>query len=115
MRSTRTLGLLKPLITLHLQNLRMNTTTAMSASRIFSKFSKSFSLKSLNGKSAASLPKPLNQSKRISAISRLPVEVRCLVSMMPLHSAIASARLRSILSAESQSWGLIPQGISSPL
>lgn len=42
---------------------------------------------------------------------RLPVEVRCLVSMMPLHSAIASARLRSILSAESQSWGLIPQGI----
>ncbi|XP_058202029.1 uncharacterized protein LOC131316613 isoform X2 [Rhododendron vialii] len=117
MRSTRTLGLLKPLITLLPQNLRirMNTTTAMSASRIFSKFSKSFSLKSLNGKSAASLPKPLNQSKRISAISRLPVEVRCLVSMMPLHSAIASARLRSILSAESQSWGLIPQGISSPL
>ena len=35
-----------------------------------------------------------------------------LVSMMPLHSAIASARLTSVLSVESQSWGLIPQGES---
>ncbi|XP_077228872.1 uncharacterized protein LOC143861818 [Tasmannia lanceolata] len=53
--------------------------------------------------------------KRVSCISRLPVELSCLGSMMPLHSAIASARLTSILSAESQSWGLIPQGISMPL
>ncbi|XP_068653547.1 uncharacterized protein [Aristolochia californica] len=52
---------------------------------------------------------------KISRISRLPSEVRCLVSMMPLHSAIASARLNSILSAESQSWGMIPQGLSMPL
>ena len=36
----------------------------------------------------------------------------CLISMMPLHSAIASARLTSVLSVESQSWGLIPQGES---
>ncbi|KAH7840830.1 hypothetical protein Vadar_022192 [Vaccinium darrowii] len=90
----------------------------MSASRIVSKVTarlSSFSLKSLNGKSVTSVPSALNQSKRISAVTRLPVELRCLVSMMPLHSAIASARLNSILSAESQSWGLIPQGISSPL
>ncbi|KAF8393385.1 hypothetical protein HHK36_021628 [Tetracentron sinense] len=45
--------------------------------------------------------------RRISGISRLPLE---LGSMMPLHSAIASARLKSILSMESQSWGMIPQG-----
>eukprot|EP00262_Sarcandra_glabra_P021584 TRINITY_DN9215_c0_g1_i1.p1 TRINITY_DN9215_c0_g1~~TRINITY_DN9215_c0_g1_i1.p1 ORF type:complete len:112 (+),score=3.91 TRINITY_DN9215_c0_g1_i1:43-336(+) len=51
-----------------------------------------------------------------SRISRLPVVLSsCLESMMPLHSAIASARLTSILSAESQSWGWIPQGISMPL
>ncbi|MBA0777754.1 hypothetical protein Gotri_005732, partial [Gossypium trilobum] len=59
--------------------------------------------------------------KRISGISRemgifpafrLPVELSCLISMMPLHSAVASARLRSFLAIESQSWGLIPQGLS---
>ncbi|CAA6671609.1 unnamed protein product [Spirodela intermedia] len=50
-----------------------------------------------------------SQKRRISCNSRLPVELSCLESMMPLHSAIASARLRSILSAESQSWGMIPQ------
>uniref|UniRef100_A0A7N0UTC4 Protein NUCLEAR FUSION DEFECTIVE 6, chloroplastic/mitochondrial-like n=1 Tax=Kalanchoe fedtschenkoi TaxID=63787 RepID=A0A7N0UTC4_KALFE len=54
-------------------------------------------------------------AKRIFSNSRLPVELRCLGSMMPLHSAIASARLTSILSSESQSWGLIPQGNSMPL
>ena len=43
---------------------------------------------------------------------RLPVELSCLISMMPLHSAVASARLRSFLAIESQSWGLIPQGFS---
>lgn len=43
-------------------------------------------------------------------IRRLPSRVRCLASMMPLHTAIASSRLISVLSAESQSWGLIPQG-----
>ncbi|GMJ15892.1 hypothetical protein HRI_005258400 [Hibiscus trionum] len=52
---------------------------------------------------------------RISGISRLPVELSCLMSMMPLHSAVASARLKSFLAMESQSWGLIPQGISMPL
>ncbi|KAL6344805.1 hypothetical protein AAG906_002711 [Vitis piasezkii] len=48
-------------------------------------------------------------TKRTSRIPRLPVQMSSLVSMMPLHSAIASARLTSVLSVESQSWGLIPQ------
>ncbi|KAJ6792304.1 protein NUCLEAR FUSION DEFECTIVE 6, chloroplastic/mitochondrial-like [Iris pallida] len=48
-------------------------------------------------------------------VSRLPTDSSCLVSMLPLHSAIAAARLNSVLSAESQSWGLVPQGISMPL
>lgn len=39
---------------------------------------------------------------------RLPVE---LSSMIPLHNAIASSRLVSSLSIESQSWGLVPQGL----
>ncbi|KAL7168134.1 hypothetical protein ACSBR2_038556 [Camellia fascicularis] len=52
---------------------------------------------------------------RISRSSRLPVELSCLQSMMPLHSAIASSRLLSSLSIEAKCWGLIPQGISMPL
>ncbi|GKV03405.1 hypothetical protein SLEP1_g15710 [Rubroshorea leprosula] len=35
--------------------------------------------------------------------------------MLPLHSVVASARLRSLLSIESLSWSLIPQGNSLPL
>ncbi|XP_031488620.1 uncharacterized protein LOC116256401 [Nymphaea colorata] len=50
-----------------------------------------------------------------SCISRLPVELSCSGSMMPLHNAIASALLRSRLASESQSWGLVPQGLSLPL
>ncbi|KAG9456140.1 hypothetical protein H6P81_000648 [Aristolochia fimbriata] len=65
--------------------------------------------------SSSSRSQVQQSERKISRISRLPSEVRCLVSMMPLHSAIASARLNSILSAESQSWGMIPQGLSMPL
>ena len=43
---------------------------------------------------------------------RLPVETSCLLAMFPLHNAIASARLQSLLSVDSQSWCLVPQGIS---
>ncbi|XP_020273408.1 protein NUCLEAR FUSION DEFECTIVE 6, chloroplastic/mitochondrial-like [Asparagus officinalis] len=53
--------------------------------------------------------------RRSSILSRLPVASSCLMTMLPLHSAIASARLRSELSAESQSWGWIPQGLAMPL
>ncbi|XP_010254069.1 PREDICTED: uncharacterized protein LOC104595162 [Nelumbo nucifera] len=64
---------------------------------------------------STSQPQISTSGRRICGISRLPLELSSLLSMMPLHSAIASARLRSSLSIESQSWGLIPQGISMPL
>ncbi|KMT18004.1 hypothetical protein BVRB_2g031980 [Beta vulgaris subsp. vulgaris] len=54
-------------------------------------------------------------TKRIPRPSRLPVESSCLLTMLPLHSAIASARLQSVLSVDSQSWCLVPQGMSMPL
>ncbi|XVE54255.1 hypothetical protein DITRI_Ditri03aG0065600 [Diplodiscus trichospermus] len=57
-----------------------------------------------------------SSSTRISRISRrLPLELSSLGSMMPLHSAIASARLVSSLASVSQTWSLVPQGISMPL
>ncbi|KAE8658103.1 Ubiquitin carrier protein E2 21 isoform 1 [Hibiscus syriacus] len=100
----------------------------MSGSNIISRLSsarlKSLPLKLKSNNSVLPTVSPLKSSShsqvsspvnRISGISRLPVELSCLMSMMPLHSAVASARLRSFLAAESQSWGLIPQGISMPL
>ncbi|CAL5215136.1 unnamed protein product [Lathyrus oleraceus] len=52
---------------------------------------------------------------RLSFTSRLPVELGSLESMLPLYTAVASARLVSSLSIESIGWGLVPQGISMPL
>ncbi|GMN55141.1 hypothetical protein TIFTF001_024262 [Ficus carica] len=52
---------------------------------------------------------------QIRRTSRLPLQLSSIESMMPLHSAVASARLISSLSIESQQWGLVPQGISMPL
>ncbi|KAK9208081.1 hypothetical protein WN944_000435 [Citrus x changshan-huyou] len=53
---------------------------------------------------SSSLPQVSSSVKRVS--SRLPVELSCLISMLPSHSAIASARLQSLISTDSQSWGL---------
>ncbi|KAG2606297.1 hypothetical protein PVAP13_4NG140800 [Panicum virgatum] len=53
---------------------------------------------------------PLAASTRPSAVHRLSSVCGGLLSVMPLHSAIASARLRSAISPESQSWGVVPQG-----
>ncbi|KAF3549848.1 hypothetical protein DY000_02010591 [Brassica cretica] len=73
---------------------------------------------------ASSIPSPIksslpsaatsriNQSLRSVLMERLPVELSSCVSLFPLHSAVASARLVSSLSAESMSWGLVPQGLS---
>ncbi|KAK7369934.1 hypothetical protein VNO80_11982 [Phaseolus coccineus] len=59
---------------------------------------------------------PLSLSaRRLSRTFRLPVELGSLESMMPFHSAVASARLVSSLSVESMGWALVPQGISMPL
>ncbi|TVT99555.1 hypothetical protein EJB05_55071 [Eragrostis curvula] len=57
----------------------------------------------------------LAASPRPSSVHRLPSVCGGLLSAMPLHSAIASARLRSAIAPESQSWGIVPQGNSTPL
>lgn len=44
---------------------------------------------------------------------RLPSVCGGLLSVMPLHSAVASAHLRSAISPESESWGVVPQGDGS--
>ncbi|XP_022157551.1 uncharacterized protein LOC111024217 [Momordica charantia] len=79
----------------------------------------------LKKKFPSSEPSPLKSScqskpsaastSRISCTSRLPLELSSQGSLMPLHSAIAAARLISSLTIESRGWGLVPQGISMPL
>ncbi|XP_031109692.1 uncharacterized protein LOC116013874 [Ipomoea triloba] len=95
----------------------------MAASRVLSRLSSRLQPVALKINKSASLShdasflKPASQSsvKRFSRISRLPVELSGVETMMPLYSAIASARLKSSLSIESHSWSLVPQGNSLPL
>ncbi|KAI3691158.1 hypothetical protein L2E82_49377 [Cichorium intybus] len=95
----------------------MSALTSRAVSRLCSRVP----VKQFNGKhpttplKSTSLPRPNPSTNRISSTSRLPVQMSSLLSMMPLHTAIASSRLTSALSIESQSWGLIPLGISMPL
>ncbi|KAK1313500.1 hypothetical protein QJS10_CPA06g01535 [Acorus calamus] len=57
----------------------------------------------------------LSKRKLPLNISRLPVELGCVQSLMPLHSATASVLLNSMLSSKPGSWGWLSEGISTPL
>ncbi|KAH9627200.1 hypothetical protein KSS87_020746 [Heliosperma pusillum] len=47
--------------------------------------------------------------QRLFSSSRLPVELACAQSLMPLHSATASALFTSLLSVHAQSWGSLSE------
>ncbi|KAL8471357.1 hypothetical protein ACS0TY_028227 [Phlomoides rotata] len=47
--------------------------------------------------------------------SRLPVELGCGESLMPLHSVTASALLNSMLSSKIGRWGFLSEGFATPL
>ncbi|CAN1748226.1 Protein NONRESPONDING TO OXYLIPINS 2, mitochondrial, partial [Linum perenne] len=57
--------------------------------------------------SSASSPAP---SIRRFSISRMPSELGCAASLLPFHSAVASARLTSCLSTTSRSCRALSQG-----
>ncbi|KAI3500862.1 hypothetical protein L1887_36688 [Cichorium endivia] len=48
-------------------------------------------------------------------LSRLPVELGGMQSLMPLHSATASALLNSMLSSKVGQWGTLSEGFATPL
>ncbi|XP_021641405.1 uncharacterized protein LOC110636152 [Hevea brasiliensis] len=88
------------------------------SSRLQPSFASKFNKKSLSPLTSLCSPSQSQFSlstRRLSCFSRLPLELSCVGSILPLHSAIASARLVSSLSSESDSWTLVPQGISMPL
>ncbi|KAL7232535.1 hypothetical protein ACSBR2_010531 [Camellia fascicularis] len=47
--------------------------------------------------------------------TRLPVELGCGESLMPLHSATASSLLNSMLSSKVGQWGCLSEGFATPL
>ncbi|KAK4417760.1 hypothetical protein Salat_2188700 [Sesamum alatum] len=47
--------------------------------------------------------------------SRLPVELGCGESLMPLHSVTASALLKSMLSSKVGQWCSLSEGFATPL
>ncbi|XP_047955698.1 protein NUCLEAR FUSION DEFECTIVE 6, mitochondrial-like [Salvia hispanica] len=65
---------------------------------------------------ASTLPRPSPRPRPFfSSTSRLPVELGCGESLMPLHSATASALLNSMLSSKVGRWGYLSEGFATPL
>ncbi|CAL5329093.1 unnamed protein product [Camellia sinensis] len=58
--------------------------------------------------SSSSRPIPFSASRVVSMLASVE-------SMMPLHSAIASARLRSNIAVDSSCWSLLSEGFAIPL
>ncbi|KAL3535738.1 hypothetical protein ACH5RR_004199 [Cinchona calisaya] len=94
-----------------------SSSTSRALSRLSSRL-QPIALKIGGNKKASSFPASISAStsqsagKRSSWISRLPVELGGVETMLPLHSAIASARLTSSLSVESRTWALVPQELA---
>ncbi|KAF8409963.1 hypothetical protein HHK36_002482 [Tetracentron sinense] len=61
-------------------------------------------------------PSPFHPSTRTSpCASRMAMVLGSVESLMPLHSAIASARLKSIIAADSSCWSWLSQGLTLTL
>ncbi|KAF5175633.1 envelope glycoprotein [Thalictrum thalictroides] len=50
-------------------------------------------------------------TKKSPSVFRMAMALGCVESLMPLHSAIASARLKSIIAADSSCWSWLSQGL----
>ncbi|XP_072960275.1 protein NONRESPONDING TO OXYLIPINS 2, mitochondrial isoform X1 [Typha angustifolia] len=62
------------------------------------------------------LPKPSPSSGRATPLVRRSIAALGSVeSLMPLHSAIASARLKSFIAVDSSCWSWLSQGRALPL
>ncbi|KAF5203134.1 hypothetical protein FRX31_007283 [Thalictrum thalictroides] len=65
---------------------------------------------------ASAKPNSIRNSRhKLSFSSRLPVELGAAQSLMPLHSATASALLTSMLSSKVGCWGWLSEEYATPL
>ncbi|XP_039047217.1 protein NONRESPONDING TO OXYLIPINS 2, mitochondrial-like [Hibiscus syriacus] len=82
----------------------------MAGSRTLASRSKTLSLKTLSP-----IPMSSPSTRALPRASRIVSALGGLESMMPLHSAIASARLQSIIALDSSCWSCLSQGLATPL
>ncbi|PRQ41155.1 hypothetical protein RchiOBHm_Chr4g0443851 [Rosa chinensis] len=74
--------------------------------------SKGLNLSELAGAKTTSTPRFATHKLKFS---RLPVELAAAQSLIPLHSATASALFTSLLSLHNTSWGCLSEGFATPL
>ncbi|KAL4363411.1 hypothetical protein GQ457_04G002150 [Hibiscus cannabinus] len=86
----------------------------MAGSRSISVRSKSFALINLTPKAITS-PFSSPSTRALPCASRILSVLGGVESMMPLHSAIASARLQSSIAVDSSCWSCLSQGLATPL
>ncbi|KAK6128334.1 hypothetical protein DH2020_037921 [Rehmannia glutinosa] len=82
-------------------------------SRVQSQHSFALESSSLSGISRT-IPRPAPRHRPFFS-SRLPFELGCGESLMPLHSVTASALLKSMLSSKVGQWGVLSEGFATPL
>ncbi|XP_043716844.1 protein NUCLEAR FUSION DEFECTIVE 6, mitochondrial-like isoform X1 [Telopea speciosissima] len=97
---------------------RTLVSSSASATRILSGCRPSSSCVSGAGKVGGFTPaRPTSRVSRhkLSFFSRMPMELGCAQSLMPLHSVTASALLTSMLSLKGGNWGWLSEGFATPL
>ncbi|PIA55724.1 hypothetical protein AQUCO_00700202v1 [Aquilegia coerulea] len=80
------------------------------ASLLCRSVSKTLVSKTLTPKSIPSLFAS-STTKKSPSVLRMAMALGCVESLMPLHSAIASTRLKSIIAADSSCWSWLSQGL----
>ncbi|GMY17085.1 protein NONRESPONDING TO OXYLIPINS 2, mitochondrial isoform X1 [Fagus crenata] len=78
-------------------------------SRSLASCSKTLTPKSLSPKSIPSSTRSIPRASRVLSV------LGSVESMMPLHSAIASARLKSSIAVDSSCWSWLSQGLATSL
>ncbi|XP_010437046.1 PREDICTED: protein NUCLEAR FUSION DEFECTIVE 6, chloroplastic/mitochondrial-like isoform X1 [Camelina sativa] len=87
----------------------------MAGSRNLVSRSKTVTQKSLNLKPTATSTPFASMSQSVPRASRVLSALGCVETMIPLHSAVASARLKSSIAADSSCWSWLSQGFATPL
>ncbi|XP_078168571.1 protein NUCLEAR FUSION DEFECTIVE 6, mitochondrial-like [Carex rostrata] len=70
---------------------------------------------SIGGARSSAPPSRVSRPMLSSPFSRLPVELGCAQSLMPLHSATATALLTSMLSQKPGTWAWLSEGFAATL
>ncbi|XP_022136047.1 protein NUCLEAR FUSION DEFECTIVE 6, chloroplastic/mitochondrial [Momordica charantia] len=78
--------------------------------------------RSIAGRTRTLTPKTLNpmpvsssSSRGVPSVSRIVSSLATVESLMPLHSAVASARLKSKIAVDSHCWSWLSEGFATPL